>query len=115
MIWLDEPSRHAAASGSVDGPVSITRAAGAYLAKLRTRNDVELLRSPYDARKFMIGRSAIFLMLTSPTPIEGKPAAAIALPSGPMRGLSFDVFGGCRPRAGRAGGKDSSQQVFSIH
>jgi hypothetical protein len=78
IIWSDEPSRHAAASGSVDGAVSITRAAGAYLSKLRTRNDVELLRSPYDARKFMIGRSAIFLMLTSPTPIEGKPAADIA-------------------------------------
>jgi len=29
IIWSDEPSRHAAASGSVDGAVSITRAAGA--------------------------------------------------------------------------------------
>ena len=104
IIWSHEHSRHAAASGSVEGAVSITRAAGAYLKKMRTRDDVELLRSPYDAWKFMIGRSAIFLMLTSPTPIEGKPAAAIALPSGSVRGLSFDVFGGCRRRAGRAGG-----------
>jgi hypothetical protein len=81
IIWSHEHSRHAAASGSVEGAVSITRAAGAYLKKMRTRDDVELLRSPYDAWKFMIGRSAIFLMLTSPTPIEGKPAADIACPA----------------------------------